>query len=253
MSGAELVNRAVSNLTGIDIHPVAITTARANFVLALRTDLAQSQQALTVPVFMADTLAAPQQGFGLMVEIAADGRLDAPAGQPPYADRFQLPTERDAAQTASLAEIVDFMDNLASPSYNERSSQSALESTLARWGVVTWPSVWQENLRLLRALRKANRDTIWSFVLTNAARPHELAQNPVDLVVGNPPWLTVMDIHAGETETASAASPAITGFFSKATRLATAPTWTPQRCSRPSAATISCRTVGASPSSCHVR
>ena len=172
LSGAELVNRAVSNLTGIDIHPVAITTSRANLVLALRTDLAQSQQALAVPVFMADTLAAPQQGFGLMVEITAptDG-LTPPAGQPPYADRFQLPTERDAAQTASLAEIVDFMDNLASPSYNERSSQSALESTLARWGVVTWPSVWQENLRLLRALRKANRDTIWSFVLTNAARP----------------------------------------------------------------------------------
>jgi hypothetical protein len=50
----------------------------------------------------------------------------------------------------------------------------------------------------LRALRKANRDTIWSFILTNAARPHELAQNPVDLVAGNPPWLTVKDIRAGE-------------------------------------------------------
>jgi len=35
-------------------------------------------------------------------------------------------------------------------------------------------------------------------VLTNAARPHELAQDQVDLVVGNPPWLTVMDIRGGE-------------------------------------------------------
>jgi hypothetical protein len=137
LSGADLVDRAVANLTGIDIHPVAITTARANFVLALRNDLAQSPHALTIPVFMADTLATPEQGFGLMVEIAAPtAGLKPPAGEPPYPERFQLPTERDTTQTASLAQIVDFIDDLASPTYDERTAQSALDSKLAGWAVV---------------------------------------------------------------------------------------------------------------------
>jgi hypothetical protein len=199
LSGEELVERAASDLTGIDIHPVAITTARANFVLALRADLASATKALTIPVFMADTLAAPEQGFGRMVEIAAPvADLTSRPGEPPYPDRFQLPTERDPNQAASLADIVDLLEDLASSDYSPGNAQRALDVKLAEWGVVTWAGVWKENLRILQALYAANRDTIWSFVLANASRPHELARNPVDLIVGNPPWLTVMDIRAGD-------------------------------------------------------
>ena len=198
LTGKALVEAAVANLTGLDIHPVAITTSRANFVLALRADLAQAGRALTIPVFMADTLAQPEAGFGLVVEIAAPvDRLPPPSqGEAPWPARFALPTYREDTQTASLAQIVDFVDELSRLD-DETAARRGLETKLDEWGVQQ-QDPWLANLRLLRALRANQLDTIWSFLLTNAARPHEIAQDPVDMVIGNPPWLTLMDMQASD-------------------------------------------------------
>jgi hypothetical protein len=194
LRGAELVRTARRNVIGLELHPLAVTFARANYVLALRGDLRESDEALVIPVFMADTLAAPEAGFGRAVLIKAptDG---LPAGLP---QMFELPTERDEGQTASVREIVELVDDLSDPGLDADQAETGLRARLESWGVRSHVQSWEENLRLLRALRANHRDTIWSFVLTNAARPNELAADPVDLVVGNPPWLTVMEMAGSE-------------------------------------------------------
>jgi len=197
LRGAELVRRAERNIVGLDIHPLAVTIARVNYVLALRSDIREAREALHIPVFMADTLAAPEAGFGRMVEIAApvDG---LPPMAPPLPQRFQLPTEGDPEQTASLAQIVELVDLLSDPDLNADDARTGLDARLDEWGVRSYREVWHANLRLLRALYTHHRDTIWGFRLTNAARPHEIAAAPVDLVIGNPPWLTVMEMAGSE-------------------------------------------------------
>jgi SAM-dependent methyltransferase len=190
LSGADLVRVAREKVVGLDIHPLALAISRANYVLALRRDLHELGEALTIPVFMADTLAAPEQGFGRMVEIEAPTE-NLPPGLPRY---FQLPTERDEGQTASIAQVVDLVDDLSDPALDAGQATTGLLARLREWGLRRYSDVWKENLRLLRALRERHLDTIWSFILTNAARPHEIAANPVDLVIGNPPWLTVMEM-----------------------------------------------------------
>lgn len=190
LSGEALVDTARRNVVGLELHPLAVTVARANYVLALRGDLREAGEALTIPVFMADTLAVPEAGFGRMVEIRAPVEGLAPH----LPDRFQLPTEREERQTAGVAQIVELVDSLSDPGLDPEQAEAGLRVRLEQWGVRAQMQTWEENLRLLRALRDNHRDTIWSFVLTNAARPHELAAEPVDLVVGNPPWLTVMEM-----------------------------------------------------------
>jgi SAM-dependent methyltransferase len=198
LSGAALVHRARQNVLGFDIHPLAVTIARANYVLALRGDLRDAGGEVAIPVFMADTLAVPTDGFGRMVNIATPVEgLPLAHGDPALPSHFELPTERAEAQTATLAEIVTLVDQLSDPALAAVGASDGLEARLTDWNV-PYLDVWKENLRLLRALREGHRDTIWSFVLTNAARPHEIAADPVDLVVGNPPWLTLHDMAGSE-------------------------------------------------------
>lgn len=52
--------------------------------------------------------------------------------------------------------------------------------------------VVQENYRLLCRLHDEGRNHIWSYYVRNLARPVWLSQpgNRVDVLVGNPPWLS---------------------------------------------------------------
>jgi hypothetical protein len=196
--GPELVRKARQQVLGFDIHPLAVTIARANYVLALRGDLRATNEDMTIPVFMADTLAVPTGGFGRMVEIVAPVEgLPVAEGEPALPARFQLPTERAENQVVSLAEIVALVDQLSDPAFESAGAEHGLAARLTEWNV-PYSDVWKENLRLLRALRAAHRNTIWNFVLTNAARPHEIAAEPVQLVVGNPPWLTLREMAGNE-------------------------------------------------------
>ena len=81
LSGDELVRTAEQNVVGLELHPLAVTFARANYVLALRADLRQAREALMIPIFMADTLAVPEAGFGRLVEIQAPFEGLPPARQ----------------------------------------------------------------------------------------------------------------------------------------------------------------------------
>src|SRR5258708_26714830 len=38
------------------------------------------------------------------------------------------------------------------------------------------------------------RDTIWAFILKNAYRPAYLRRQKVEVIVANPPWLSLRDI-----------------------------------------------------------
>jgi hypothetical protein len=53
---------------------------------------------------------------------------------------------------------------------------------------------WNQNLRLLRKLITEGRNSIWAYMLTNAARPLLMAAQKFDVIAGNPPWLTYKDI-----------------------------------------------------------
>ena len=43
-------------------------------------------------------------------------------------------------------------------------------------------------------LIKQRRDTVWAFILKNAFRPAFLRRTKIDVIVGNPPWLSFRDI-----------------------------------------------------------
>jgi len=56
--GKTLVEFCAAHLAGIDVHPLAVTIAKTNLLLALGKDVTHSPRRLTLPIYMADTLSS---------------------------------------------------------------------------------------------------------------------------------------------------------------------------------------------------
>ncbi len=176
LKGATLVDEALANIVGVDVHPLAVTIAKVNYVLALAPDLQGYGRMVVLPIYMADSLQAVEPTGGELVSIRAEGE-----------SFFNIPRAM-AEHPGSLDQVIDEMRK-----YVEAPEDAALDgfsAYLEGQGFHDWVHLWRPNLRLMRKLVQEGRDTIWAFILKNYYRPAYLRQHPFDIVAGNPPWLS---------------------------------------------------------------
>jgi hypothetical protein len=176
LQGAPLVDEALQNIVGVDVHPLAVTISKVNYVLALASDLGDYGKTVVLPVYMADSLQAVEPTGGELVSIRAEGE-----------QFFNIPRYM-SADPASLDEMIDAMRRYVSGP--EDIALDGFSAYLENQGYKDFVYLWRPNLRLMRKLVQEGRDTIWAFILKNYYRPAYLRQHPFDIVAGNPPWLS---------------------------------------------------------------
>ncbi|NLE45576.1 MAG: N-6 DNA methylase [Chloroflexi bacterium] len=197
LTGWDLVDFALENIAGVDVHPLAVTVARINYLLAviphMRGARARGGMGLVpLPVYMADSLLMPEETGThkdtLIVSVDRDrGEL------------FHIPTSAAQAPTV-FSEVIDLMENYAQRPEEEINmglAQAFADVVSSRfsaaergYGTDLSPSYWLRNLRLLNRLIHEDRNSIWAYMLKNIARPLLLAAQKFDVIVGNPPWLS---------------------------------------------------------------
>jgi hypothetical protein len=176
LKGAALVDEALQNIVGVDVHPLAVTISKVNYVLALAPDLKDYGKTVVLPVYMADSLQAVEPTGGELVSIRAEGE-----------QFFNIPRAM-TEHPASLDGVIDEMRRYVSGP--EDIALGGFSAYLEGQGCQDWAYLWRPNLRLMRRLVQQGRDTIWAFILKNYYRPAYLRQHPFDIVAGNPPWLS---------------------------------------------------------------
>ena len=197
LSGGELVDFALNNIVGIDIHPLAVTIARTNYLLALSEHLETGNgvgEPPPVPVFLADALIRPLENRSPdAVTIAVDWDKD---------EVFRIPVE-PASDANKLTRTIDYMDDIAKVvSSAEQAKQMGevfrrvVQDVYGELTSPTFRNLWASNFQLLAALIREGRDSIWAYILKNLSRPLVLAENGFDAVVGNPPWLSYRYINS---------------------------------------------------------
>ncbi|MBI2916763.1 MAG: restriction endonuclease subunit M [Chloroflexi bacterium] len=180
VAGTELVSWAVENIVGVDVHPLAVTIAKVNYLLALAPDLPGYGQALRLPVYMADSLLSVQgTNVGALVRI--------PAG-PEDNEVFAIPGAM-AEDPQRLDRVIEEMRHYSGADLVHDAAKAGFSAFLEGMGLSQYGYIWRPNLRLMRKLCAAGRDTIWTFILKNGYRPAYLRFHPFDMVAGNPPWL----------------------------------------------------------------
>lgn len=175
----KLVDEALNNIVGMDVHPMAVTISKVNYVLALTPDLSSYKKTVVIPIYMANSLEGIKpdgKAMIAMVDISAGGK-----------DYFHIPTSM-AEHPASLDMVIDEMAKYTSG--DEDMALAGFSSYLEGQDYKDWVPFWRNNLKVMRKLVKEGRDTIWTFILKNYYRPAYLNRHKFDIVAGNPPWLS---------------------------------------------------------------
>jgi SAM-dependent methyltransferase len=197
MSAAETLEGVTQNVSGIDLHPVAVTLARVTFLLAIGRELLidPARGAVHIPVYLGDSLQWNEQNIdiwssgGLVIHTTDDHELFASEL------RFPAPLLRDAARFDDLVKELARRAAARTPG----STVPSLNPLFIRLDVSNeHRETIERTFATMCRLHDEGRDHIWGYYIRNLARPMWLATegNRVDVLVGNPPWLAYRNMSA---------------------------------------------------------
>ncbi len=183
LTAREIIDRACQQFRGFDLNPLAVISARANYLLAIAEYLAEAQPgSLEIPIYLCDSINIP-----LPKEVAGVPCLI-----------YKLETElgpRDIALPKSLidAGIVGRVLLQAEQAIRDHASSQGFVNALRRNSDFK-PHITASVISLLKTfyetiddLENKDWDEIWCRIVKNHFASHAVAD--IDYVVGNPPWV----------------------------------------------------------------
>ena len=216
-SKRELLNHVINSVVGLDINPLAVILARANYLIAIR-DLLPAKGRLRIPVYLANAILIPEKEkdtvyfseLNKSVEVyripgLKEGEFFLLPGQKLLAklgfrgiDTFIVLSE-DAVKTFSN-EIKECQENYTR--CREELSQKLFVkyitkyfSTLPKEEQEILASLLSHNVLLLHKYIEERKNSFWIFILRNIYKPL-LFRKEFDFVVGNPPWVSYSDVES---------------------------------------------------------
>jgi len=174
----EVLDKILCNVVGFDLNPLAVISARTNYLLALGDLLSHRRGEVNIPVYLADSIMTPT--YGKTIETYQGVEFPTAVGR--FAVPPSLVTARDIDRLAAMLEegieiglkVEQFRARLleAFPVLADKDGELALaEALFAR----------------LKELDDQGINGIWARIIKNAFAP--LFQGRFDYVAGNPPWV----------------------------------------------------------------
>lgn len=187
----EQMSTVTNRVIGMDLHPVAVALARVTYVLALGRErlLSRDRADITVPVYLADSLGWSTGGTDLFTQDSLV--VDTEVGDQIFSGQLIFPGSllTDGARFDSIVDaLVDESDRAQGTNRTRLSPGAIRRLTLSADEASALEAVFVR----LKELHEAGRNHIWAYYVKNVARPSwlSLAENNVDVLVGNPPWLS---------------------------------------------------------------
>jgi hypothetical protein len=190
----ERLRQVLANVKGIDIHPVAVTIARATYVLALGNLVSSARRPIQIPVYLADSLFLPREVEKDLYEQLSG--IDITFGPRKNQRRFVLPdmmVNQPENFDDAIAAATEVAKGQAAGGTESRESLDryllqavpGLSQVLQHDEIVT--ALWNFTVGLADLIQQ-KQNSIWSFIIRNSYRPAMLRQQ-FDIIVGNPPWV----------------------------------------------------------------
>lgn len=179
LNEADVLDAILRNIVGFDLNPLAVSSARTNYLLALGDLLAHRRGEVTIPVYLADSILTPSQGADLF-------------GQHGYAfntavGRFTVPRSLvDAQYIDRLADLLEecVTAGLTADQFRQRLLRAfPLDPAADEPEVAVAVGLYEQ----LLDLERQGINGIWARIIKNAFAP--LFQGRFDYVAGNPPWV----------------------------------------------------------------
>jgi len=198
-SNQKILEHIVNNVIGFDVHPLAATIAKTNYLLALKDIINSRKGPISIPVYLSDSLKIPIKKMDL-VTTTHTFEFDA------LNKKFEFPISV-AGEIGKMDEVIEMLREygqgleLKIEKSEEEKYDFDADAYIKNIGISFEKFLsaknYDENEKsvLLRAygtlsdLIKNHSDAIWPYVLRNMYKPVSVSIKKVDVVIGNPPWL----------------------------------------------------------------
>ena len=179
VDSSEIFTGLRNSVVGIDVHPVAVHLARAAYALAAREaiqDAAYTQ--VSIPVYLGDALQLRFRSGDMFasksITIEVGDELNTELVFP------RNLVKRAGEFDSLMSEIAELIEVGQDPTnaLNHRVVQDTAER-----------SILEETIHKMQRLHDVGSNHIWAYYTRNMVRPVALAEEKVDVIIGNPPWL----------------------------------------------------------------
>jgi hypothetical protein len=202
----------LDQVMGLDAHPLAVTIARVNCLLALGGLVRRPHPPFLLPVYLSNALLPPDRtgaagspgGEAEPVHLVQSGRPglvfelpDSVAGSllmldwlfdrmTNYLAGAQLRAQFQMREDAIRAVLAAFHNYLVAPK-----PRTPIPDPLSPFAA----EVMERTVRRIIELCLDAEDHLWLYILKNQPATVYMVRRKFDLVVGNPPWLPLSGIH----------------------------------------------------------
>ena len=189
LSAKDALRLLQENVVGIDIHPVAVQLAKATWVMTaagtIRAARAEGDGtgAVSAPIYLGDSMQLRYDTgtltAGQYIELETGETLPNHTGKV----IFRIPKELARQQAnidrliSEMATAIDEGKDAEPVADNYQMSDDCRQSMKAVAALMT-------------ELHAADRNHVWAYYIRNMIRPAIIAEEKVDRIIGNPPWLT---------------------------------------------------------------
>jgi methylase of polypeptide subunit release factors len=191
----EVLDSILNNVVGVDINPLAVVIARANYILALG-ELMQLGRRIMIPIYVADSVRIPTVFSRTLMEKVKVYEFKVHASTDktePKAYVIQIP-DAVASQKAIFSQVIEGYKaavNVYRVRKDKKEALAAFEHSLKAALTEDLKEVLNRTLTTIMILMDLGLDAIWIFVLSNIYAPITLSQSKFDVIVGNPPWIAM--------------------------------------------------------------
>jgi hypothetical protein len=175
MTARELVGKIRENIIGFDLNPLAVLAARTNYLIALREHLAHAG-GVDIPVYLCDSILTPQEKEDLWQRHALEVKT--------VVGSFCIP--KGCTTRTVLSQYCHFIHTHIAHGDDIYAFHGTCNEIDFDWNITTKP-IHTELYEKFQRLHEEGKDGIWTRILRNQFAP--VFTEPVDLVVGNPPWV----------------------------------------------------------------
>lgn len=187
------LEKILSNVVGIDLNPLAVISARTNYLLALGELLKFTKEPINIPIYLADSILTPGA-----TEAAEREIKEREKGQLSFDIRKEVPFKTSVGtfsipKSLVSAQYVDQLANFLEEAVDIKLSQKQFQKRVLEFFPLD-ESKDERDLEILDRLYVNLLDLdqkgingIWARIIKNAFAP--LFVGEFDYIAGNPPWV----------------------------------------------------------------